>query len=258
MKQLSINKKTLFRFAKLFVLIVSLPLFVYLTQIVVKYFSKADIPPVYAYVLPSSQNIPPDGVFKLTLDLSTNTVSFIRVSIDFDKTKLNINDITYNKNLPVMLVDSSSIEEANLQGKIFVVLAVAPDKNLLTGSFDMFYFNASSLVADVVSTQITVNTSDTQIVASTGGVLLVEGQSSRVNLNTVPSPTVISTPILTATITPSLTPTAYPTSTLTSTPTPIPTVLVMRCFDLGGVCRTKCTAGQTKVDGYCSSGVCCK
>lgn len=248
MKKLNFDKKTVIRFLGIFVLIVSLPVFVYLAQMAVKYFSKADIPPVNLYVLPSDQNIPPEGSFKVTADFLSYSVSFIRASIIFDNTKVNITEILPDNSRNFYVVYSTPLDEANSKGLATVALAVPPSEDLLTGLVDIFSFKIDSITSEVVSTQILVDTSDSQVVFSQGGTLLIAGNNSRINLNSITS---TSTPT--------------PTQILILTPTPTeslsevsPTISIIQCSDAGGLCKDRCIKNEKKIVGYCETGVCCK
>jgi len=203
---------------------VALPISLKLLSTPTKYNVPALAPEVNLSIAPAAKNMPPDSVFRVMLDTGTNKVSFARVAIDFDKTKINLKPNSVINTTPLMsrVIKKSTLAEATTSGRLVIALAAAPGATPAAGVIEIASFTMTTISPTANdTTEIKFATSDNQFVDENATNLGIKLSSANVVLNATSStttPTVIPTLIPTGTIKPTNTPTSTPKPTNTPTP----------------------------------------
>jgi len=170
---------------------------------------------VNLYFVPGSLEMPPGGVLSLMLDSGAENIGFVRVTVNFDNTKVQLtSEIVPTPNLGTV-IELTSMPDANASGSATIVLGLSPGDTPPTGVFELAQIPITSIsVVDNDATTFDIDT-DVQIVNVSEFDLLFTTDFAILTLNPVnTSPT--------PTPTPTLTPTLTPIPTATPAPSPIP------------------------------------
>jgi hypothetical protein len=208
-------------------LFASLVVGVYLVRTFRVYFSSA----ATAQLLfsPSSVTMPPNASAGVTVNSGAARITFARVELTFDRTKVNLSDeIQVNGPLKAV-IGKTSRSAANSSGRIVVVVALcntvdipcSPAPTAPSGSFELFR---------VPLTAVGSQTGQTDLRYDTGGMQIVDNAQTNVTFSSVQNLTINfggggSTPTRSTTPTRVVTPTrspgttSTPTRRLTTTPT---------------------------------------
>lgn len=174
-------------------------------------------------VLPSSVTMPPERVFQVwitpQLNVGDSGVAFVRVSLTFDPSKINLIQDPVLATPGFNKIQSTSLTQANSTGILVFVAGLDPEQRALAPrtAFQFLNIQFRTNTPTSVTTLIGVNTTDSQIADLGISVLSLTANGSTISLNPVEA---TPTPIIpTATRTPTVPPTRTPTPTIILTPT---------------------------------------
>lgn len=227
----------------LLIILISLPVAVYLVQQTALYFSRAQVAPTAdVYFTPNDAVLPPNLPVEITVNSGSSEIAFVRASIKFDNSKLNV--VTANPTDPFSEVSfdvnpifsnvayTTDVSEANSTGKLVIAAGVgsAPEPS---GVFRLATFNLSSISSvPNDSTLVAYEITDMQIVDKAGKEVSLSVSDATYSLNALSisaTTTPTTGPGLSATVSPTNTYTPTPTSpfsisaTVTATNSPTPT-----------------------------------
>lgn len=168
---------------------------------------------------PPTNSLPPDKSIKVMLNTGGLNIVFARIAVTFDKSRLNLISFTENTSQLSTLVDKTTLEKANVEGKIVLVLAASPSDLAPSGLLEMGTFTFKNIaVQNNISTTLDFAVADMQVISSASQELPITGNSAVLSLNTV-YPSITQG----ATVIPSISPSKTPTKTPTKSPTPFVT-----------------------------------
>lgn len=162
-------------------------------QQVIKYFSKADSN-VKFYLVPEANTIRPETTISAFVDTKTIPVSFVRVALTFDKSKIRFVSpprIDFANKFGT-IIQSTSVEDANNLGKFVLVLGLSPEKKESPPSgvivLTSLAFEPVTSVPNETTT-IEFTSSDMQIVSTQTTELSFDVKSTILTLNPDPNST---------------------------------------------------------------------
>lgn len=188
-------KNTLKNITAILVILRALPVFVVLAEKVPSYRSKAALNPASLYINPASANSPPETTASLMVNTSGNSLAFSAIEIRFDPSVLQISsEVTTSSFFNPISVTSQS--DANLSGKIDVVLGLSPQNtvNPPSGSFGLARFNILPKNSTPSPAYINWFPTQIQLVDINGNIIPNSTTPMTLSLNPA-TPTLISSPI---------------------------------------------------------------
>jgi hypothetical protein len=210
--------------------ILVLPAAVFAVQQITQLNSLAVGSAVQLYFIPSGSAavMPPNTSFKLMADATTNKISFVRVEMSFDRSKIILSDEIQPSTALTTIIEKTTKDNANATGNIVLVLGLSPDSrdNPPTGVFEIASLPMMlNTAAQNDSTELGISPTGGQIVDIDYQEVAYTVQNNVIKLNVTIEPTPIptATPLPTATPAPTPAPTPTPTPKPTPTPTPAPT-----------------------------------
>lgn len=141
------------------------------------FFSKAATGDPDIFFEPQSVVLPPNSAVKLFLNTKNQPLGFVHLELNFDPSKINLTqEITpssYSR-----IIKKSTMAEANLAGKIILILAAEPGQPLPTGTVQIAQFAIKAKNKQTTSTNIALPTTSYQRLISTSPEVI--------NFNTLP------------------------------------------------------------------------
>ncbi|KKS95429.1 MAG: hypothetical protein UV73_C0018G0042, partial [Candidatus Gottesmanbacteria bacterium GW2011_GWA2_43_14] len=133
---------------------------------------------------PSQGTLPPNSAFKIMVNAGNNSVAFGRVVFNFNPSKVNLaSEITTNPNLSTV-VEKTTASSANSTGRAVVVVAASPSDTQPAGSFEFATVTFKSVSGTANDTaQVTIDSSDLQIVTGAGNALTMAVTPLNLTLN---------------------------------------------------------------------------
>ncbi|MCS7092539.1 MAG: hypothetical protein NZM26_04260 [Patescibacteria group bacterium] len=228
------NKKNTLNILTTVFLLLMLPVGITLTRQAQIFFSSADENTVRLYLLPSNIELPPDTMLKLMVDAKSNKIGFVRAEIVFDPSQIDlVGDISTSDKFKT-IIEKTSKEIANSQGKIALVLGVSPAdrESAPSGVFEIASVPIGAKTDQKnIQAVVSIDQQKSQVVSMNSLNLAIDKKDSNLTINPVglvslaPELTVTQVPTsatITYTKTPTLTNTSTPTPTLATTNTPSP------------------------------------
>lgn len=140
---------------------------------------------------PGSVTLPPNQNIKIMLDSYLKDAPYARIDFTFDKSKINLaGEITTSPLLPAV-IQKSSMQQANTQGRATIIIASGPHDIRPKGQFEYASFAVKAVSAGIDKTSINFDPGQTQIVTSAEYELIPEFSNLEINGN-APSPDVVS------------------------------------------------------------------
>lgn len=176
--------------------------------------SKAGVGQASLFFQSDSLTLPPDSDLTVIAN-SSGPVGFAKVELNFDTTKVKlVSEIDVSISPLKKVVKISSMSEANLTGKIEIILGLDPSfvSNPPSGSFQVAKFRvASNTGNNNVTNSVSFNTSNSQLVNLDQTLFNL----TATNLSVLINPVATATPIL------ATTPSPTTQVSMSSTPTPV-------------------------------------
>lgn len=150
------------------------------------------------FFVPESINIPPDGLVKIFASVDKG-LAFARIEVSFDQTQVKLTqDIVLTNQKLTKVISKSTPAQANETGKIILAIALDP-ANLTqppTGTIELANLKFSYVSSTPnQSTSISINTTNSQLVAISAEPFNLTAQVCNIQLNYVtPTPSPISSP----------------------------------------------------------------
>ena len=179
---------------------------------------------VHLSLAPDSANPSLNGSLSLKIWLNTQTrqIKYVKVVVNFDKTKLNIDSpivlTAKDHGLGTEVFPVTTPQEANSNGSIRIILANPPGVTMPNGAIEFATLPFKAIAAG--STQVTFDAAHSQIVQDDNQAMIITSASGTYDVGGGATPTPTPTGGVTGTPTPTLTPTVTPTPTGGITPTP--------------------------------------
>ncbi|MBI1863876.1 signal peptidase I [Candidatus Woesebacteria bacterium] len=103
--------------------------------------------PASLYFDPSSSSLPPNVNLKLMLDPKGYKIGFVRVEINFDKTKVNLATEVNTTNFLGNVILKTSMNDANNSGRIIIILGIKPEDvaNASANNFEIANFDITEI-----------------------------------------------------------------------------------------------------------------
>ena len=184
------------------VVLIAIPVAVFLTKKITKLTPSAALATVDLYIEPATSTLPPDGIFKVYLDPKSQKITFAKVVINFDKTKVQLSSELTTTALISNVIQKTTMSEANSSGQIVLVLAVPPAQTPPSAIFEIANFGIkkiSTISNDQTAISFNSDSRGIQIVEETAANLSFNTRSSNLTLNPVAN---TPTPFATTTVTP--------------------------------------------------------
>jgi hypothetical protein len=179
----------------------------------------------------ASKNVNDSLPIVIWLNTGTRQVQYVKVIVNFDKTKLNLDSAieltAKNNGLQTEEFPPTTVQEANSTGSIRIILSNTMGTTMPSGAIE--FARLPFKVIATGSTQVTFDITQSQVVQDDTQAMTLTAENGTYDLGggSTPTPTATGQPTATPTATgaPSPTPTGTiaptPTSTVTPSPTPV-------------------------------------
>lgn len=171
----------------LVIILIAIPITVHLTNNIVKYFSKADVPAektTNIYLTSDKITLFEGETANITVKVDTynEKATFLRVVVVFNNSLINLSDeITVD---PVWwVVRKSTKDEANSTGRIELALAYPPDTVPPTLVYNVANFNVTPMTPYTRTVELSFDNSDMQVIYETGLTANISTVSQTITLN---------------------------------------------------------------------------
>lgn len=154
-------------------------------------------PQVTLFFDPSPLEVSGPASATLKINSGQEQIAFVRISVDFDKTKVNLSQDIVLSNVFKNVISKTSIAEANASGNFQIVAALSVEdrKNPPAGIIDVATLNFIPVVdAPNQEVDLVFDNENIQIVDINASELPFTGNSGILILNPQPSPTPFLTP----------------------------------------------------------------
>lgn len=121
---------------------------------------------VSLYFVPDSPVLPPNQTLSMMLDAGVEEITFVRVTVNFDQTKVNLSgNITTTPSLATIIIPPTTPATANTTGVATFVVGLTPGDTAPTGIFELAQFPFTTISStDNDSAILSVDVADSQIV----------------------------------------------------------------------------------------------
>lgn len=185
----------------IFVMLLAIPITYYVANRPTFERSKAAGEAVSVYFSPTQAGVPPNQTLRLMLDAKTNRISFAKVTVNFDVSKVKlISEVTTSSSLAT-IVKKTAMAEANASGRVEISLGLASQNkaNPPTGVFELaqFVFTGATTQANQSASinidNASVNSSASQVVDINAYALPISTPSiATIDVNFSPTPSSIT------------------------------------------------------------------
>lgn len=180
------------RFIIMIVLIGVIFLTVSLVQKQQRYQADASTHQANVVFVSGSEPLPPDKQLIIFIDPQSTPLVFAHLEINFDTQLIQLVNSIFPSDVLNRTVFLTPIEEANTTGKLVIVLAGDPRDPVPSKAFQLTTLHFSTITTDSLTTQITINTDSSLLVAQDEKPFTIIAESVILSLNSVADPS--STP----------------------------------------------------------------